>query len=150
MCPNETRGQDERTHLHIDFVTAQDNGDVLADALKVAVPVGHVFVGNPRGHIEHDDTALALDVVAVSQTTKFFLSGRVPYVKDDVTKVGVEVEGVDLDTKSSCSSRSVYELQSVEWEKQACGKSAEVCGTVNDLEPSPMYFFSNSPVIWRC
>ena len=32
------------------------------------MPVGHVLVGHPAGHVEHDDGALALDVVAVPGT----------------------------------------------------------------------------------
>lgn len=89
------------------------------------MPVGHVFVGNPRGHIEHNDTALALNVVAISQTTKLFLAGGVPYIEADVTKVGMEVERVDLNTKSSCLNELVHELQSAERGNQACGKGAE-------------------------
>ena len=89
------------------------------------MPVGYVFVGNPGGHVEHNDTALALDVITISQPTEFFLPGRVPNVKADVTKVGVKVERVDLNTKSGWLNRSVYELRSVEPGDQACGKSAE-------------------------
>ena len=63
------------------------------------MPVWYVFVGNPGGHVEHNDTALALDIISISQPTEFFLPGRVPYVEDDVTKVGVEVERVDLNSK---------------------------------------------------
>ena len=118
-----------RTHLHINLVTAQDNGDALADALEVAVPVGHVFVGNPRSHVEHNNTTLALDVVAISQTTELFLAGSVPYIKADVTKVGMEVERVDLDTKGGCLNESVYELQSAKMGDQACGKGAEFVAT---------------------
>jgi hypothetical protein len=88
------------------------------------VPVGHVFVGNPRGHVEHNYTALSLDVVPVSQTAEFFLPGRVPDVKDHVTEVGVEVKRVDLDTESGCLNGSVHTFQSVEWGDQACGKGA--------------------------
>ena len=64
------------------------------------MPVGYVFVGNPGGHIEHNDTALALDIISISQPTEFFLPSCVPYIEDDVTKVGVKVERVDLNTKS--------------------------------------------------
>lgn len=66
------------------------------------MPVGYVFVGNPGGHVEHNDTALALDIITISQPTEFFLPGRVPYVEADVTKVGVKIERVDFDTKSGC------------------------------------------------
>jgi len=114
------------------------------------MPVGYVFVGNPGSHVEHNDTALALDIITIPQPTEFFLPGRVPYIKDDVPKVGVKVERVDLDTKSGCLKGSVHELQRVERDDQACGKSAEVCGQLDGVDHLPMYFFSNSPVIWRC
>lgn len=87
-------------HLNIDLVSTQDNGDVLADTLEVAMPVGHVLVGDTGGDIEHDDTALALDVVAITETTKLLLSGGIPDVEADRTEVGGEGEGVDLDTES--------------------------------------------------
>lgn len=73
------------------------------------MPVGYVFVGNPGGHVEHNDTALALDVITISQPTEFFLPGCVPNVEADVTKVGMKVEWVDLNTKSGCLNRSVYD-----------------------------------------
>ena len=46
--------------LDVDLVAAQHDGDVLADAHEVPVPVGHVLVGHPGSHVEHDDGALAL------------------------------------------------------------------------------------------
>lgn len=69
--------------LDVDLVAAENNGDVLADTLEVTVPVGDVLVGDTRGHIEHDDTALALDVVAVTETTELLLAGSVPDVEAD-------------------------------------------------------------------
>lgn len=57
------------TYLDVDLVSAEDDGDVLADSLEVAVPVGHVLVRDPRGHVEHDDSTLALDVVSITQST---------------------------------------------------------------------------------
>lgn len=90
--------------LDVDLVTAKNNGDVLADALEITVPVGDVLVGDSAGHIEHDDTALSLDVVTITETTKLLLSGSVPDVEADGTKVGVELKGVDLDTKGGYSS----------------------------------------------
>lgn len=44
------------THLDVNLVSAEDDGDVLADALEIAVPVGDVLVGDPGGDVEHDDT----------------------------------------------------------------------------------------------
>ena len=46
--------------LDVDLVAAEDDGDVLADAHQVAVPIGHVLVRHPGRHVEHDDGALAL------------------------------------------------------------------------------------------
>ena len=56
------------------------------------MPVGDVLVCNFRGDIEHDDTALSLDVVSVSETTEFLLACGVPHVEDDLSEVGVESE----------------------------------------------------------
>lgn len=67
--------------LDVDLVTAENDGDVLADTLEVTVPVGDVLVGDTRGDVEHDDTALALDVVAVTETTELLLAGSVPNVE---------------------------------------------------------------------
>lgn len=51
------------------------------------MPVGDVLVGDTRGDIEHDDTALAVDVVAITETTELLLTSRVPDVEGDLTKV---------------------------------------------------------------
>ena len=49
--------------------------------LRLTVPIGNVFVGDSRCDIKHDDTALAIDVVAVAKSTKFLLTSRVPDVE---------------------------------------------------------------------
>ena len=85
--------------LDVHLVTAENNGDVLADTLEVTVPVGDVLVGDTRGHVEHDDTALALNVVTIAETTELLLSCSVPDVEADGTEVGVELERVHLDTE---------------------------------------------------
>lgn len=51
------------------------------------MPVGDVLVGDAGGHIEHDDAALAVDVVSITQTTKLLLTSRVPDVELDLTEV---------------------------------------------------------------
>ena len=78
------------THLDIDLVAAENDGNVFANALEVAMPVGHILVGDSGGDIEHDDTALALDVVAIAETTELLLAGGVPDVEADRTEVGRE------------------------------------------------------------
>jgi hypothetical protein len=51
------------------------------------VPVGDVLVGDAGGDIEHDDAALAVDVVAITETTELLLAGRVPHIELDLTQV---------------------------------------------------------------
>ena len=88
------------TYLHVDLVAAEDDRDVLANALEVTVPVGDVLVRDAGGHVEHDDTTLALDVVSITETTKLLLSGSVPNIEADRAEVGGEGKRVDFDTKS--------------------------------------------------
>lgn len=51
------------------------------------MPVGDVLVGNAGGDIEHDDTALAVDVVTVTETTELLLTGGIPNVELDLAEV---------------------------------------------------------------
>lgn len=51
------------------------------------MPVGNVLVGDTGGNIEHDDTALAVDVVSIAQTTEFLLTSSIPHVKLDCAQV---------------------------------------------------------------
>jgi hypothetical protein len=61
----------------------------------LTVPVGDVLVGDAGGDVEHDDAALAIDVVAVSQPSKFLLACRVPDVELDLAEVLLRI-------RSSC------------------------------------------------
>lgn len=54
---------------------------------KLTVPVGDVLVGDTGGNIEHDDTALAVDVVTVTETTKLLLTSSVPNIELNLTVV---------------------------------------------------------------
>jgi hypothetical protein len=65
------------------------------------VPVGDVLVGDARGDVEHDDTALAVDVVAITKTTELLLSSGVPDIELDLTKV---LGGVLVESSSVCAS----------------------------------------------
>ena len=51
------------------------------------MPVGNVLVGDTRGDIEHDDTALAVDVVTVTETTELLLTCGVPNIELDLAEV---------------------------------------------------------------
>ena len=51
------------------------------------VPVGNVLVGNTGGDIEHDDTALTVDVVSITKATELLLTSSVPDIELDVAQV---------------------------------------------------------------
>ena len=87
--------------LHIDLVADEHNGDVLADTGQVLVPLGHVRVSDAGADIEHDDTAVSTDVVAVTQTAKLLLTGSVPDVELDLAVISEESHGMDLHTERS-------------------------------------------------
>jgi len=89
------------TDLDIYFVTAQDYGNVFADAFEVTVPVWNVFVRDSRRDVEHDDAALSLDVVPIPEATEFLLASGIPDVEADGTEIGGEFERVHLNTKGS-------------------------------------------------
>lgn len=51
------------------------------------MPVGNVLVGNAGGNIEHDDTALAVDVITITETAKLLLTGGIPDIELNLTEV---------------------------------------------------------------
>ena len=86
-CPNMW---DRQAYLDVDLVSAEHNRNVFTNALKIAMPVRNVFIGDAGRNVEHDDTTLALDVVAIAETTKLFLPGSIPDIEYDCAKVGGE------------------------------------------------------------
>lgn len=75
------------TYLHVDLVAAKNDGNVLANTFQVTMPVGDVLVGDTGSDIEHDNAALSLDVVTVTETTELFLTSGIPNVEADGTEV---------------------------------------------------------------
>lgn len=51
------------------------------------MPVRDVLVRDSRCDIEHDDTALAVDVVAIAQATELLLTRSIPDVELDRAKI---------------------------------------------------------------
>ena len=45
------------------------------------MPVGNILVGDSGCDIKHDDTALSVDVVPISETTELLLSRGVPDIE---------------------------------------------------------------------
>jgi len=65
------------------------------------MPVGNILVGDTRCNIEHDDAALSLNVVSITETTELFLTSSVPDVETDCSEVGKELKRMDFHPKSS-------------------------------------------------
>jgi hypothetical protein len=51
------------------------------------MPVGDVLVGDTGSDVEHDDTAIALNIVTITEAAKLFLASSVPHVETDGTEV---------------------------------------------------------------
>ena len=76
--------------LDVHLVATQHDGYTVTDMLQVAVPQGDVVVRHSRCDVKHDDGTMSLDVVAVSESTKLLLTGRVPDIEFDGASGGVE------------------------------------------------------------
>ena len=51
------------------------------------MPVRDILVRDSGSHVEHDDTALAIDVIAIAKTTKLFLAGSIPNIELDGSQI---------------------------------------------------------------
>lgn len=115
--------------LDINLVATQDNRDVLTDSAidstadvgqpdltdgtqsnmflgsptEVSVPCGHILVCKPRGNIKHDDSALAMNVVSITKSSKLLLTSCVPAVKAQLATVCGEIQGVHLHSNCCCT-----------------------------------------------
>ena len=67
--------------LYINFVAAQDDGNIITHTSQITMPIGDVLVGDAGSNIKHDDAALALNIVAITESTKFLLSGSIPQLQ---------------------------------------------------------------------
>lgn len=88
------------TVLDVDLISAENNWNVFTYSGQIAMPVRDILVGDTSGNIEHDNGALSLDVVSVTKTTKFLLSGGVPNVETNLSAIGVEDKWVNFDSES--------------------------------------------------
>jgi len=94
--------------LHVDLVPAQHDRDVLAHTLEIAMPVGYVLIRDAGGDVEHDNAALALNVVSIPETTELLLTRGIPHVEADCAEVRFKRERVDLNTQ--CGDVFLFEL----------------------------------------
>ena len=95
------------------------------------MPVGDVLVGDTGGHVEHDDTALAVDVVAIAKTAELLLARSVPDVELDLAEV----------LRRSCQFAT-----SASWELSQTSLTVVKPSGCTSTPSVAMYFFSNSPV----
>ena len=51
------------------------------------MPVRNVLVGNAGCDVEHDDTTLSVNIVAITETPKLLLTGSIPDIKLDLAQV---------------------------------------------------------------
>jgi len=87
------------TILNLHLVPSEYDWDILTDTRQVTVPVRYIFVGDTGSHVEHDNGALALDVVSITEAAEFFLPSSIPNVELDGASVGMEGERMDFDSK---------------------------------------------------
>ncbi len=80
------------TVLDFDLVSYKDNRDILAYTSEVTMPVWYILVRNTGSDIEHDDSALSLNVVSITKTPKLFLASCIPNIEFNWATVGVECE----------------------------------------------------------
>lgn len=67
--------------LYINLVPAEDDGDILTDAHQITVPVGDVLVRHSRRHVKHNDGAMSLDIITVSEAAQLLLTSCVPNIE---------------------------------------------------------------------
>ena len=79
------------TVLNVDLISSKDDRNVLAHPDKVPVPVRNILVRDLRSYVEHDDSALSLDIVSVSQPSELLLTSGIPHVEPDGATVCVEI-----------------------------------------------------------
>ena len=84
----------------VDLVANQNNRDVVADSCQIFVPLWHVFVGDSGGNIEHKNSGVGSNIVALAQSSQLFLAGGIPEREFDGPVVGVESDGADLNSLS--------------------------------------------------
>lgn len=77
-------------YLDVDLVSTKNNGNVLADTFEITMPIWDVLIGDAGSDVEHDDTALALDIVTITEATKLLLTSGIPHVEADRAKVRCE------------------------------------------------------------
>ena len=89
------------TIFDIDLVSDEGNWDILTDSNQILVPLWNILVSDSGADIEHDDTAVATNVVSVSESSELLLTGGIPNVEKDLSLGGEEWHWMNFDSESS-------------------------------------------------
>jgi hypothetical protein len=87
--------------LLVNFITNQDDGDVVTDSSEILIPLGNVLVSNSSGDVEHENSSVGSNVISFSETTEFFLTGSIPKTELNGSVVSVEGDRANFNTLSS-------------------------------------------------
>lgn len=71
------------------------------------MPIRYVLVGDTSSNVEHDDSALAIDVITISQPAKFFLACCVPNIELD-SSVVLKLPFVSESMRGRCVATETY------------------------------------------
>lgn len=82
--------EQRQAYFDVNLVSTKYNRDVFTNTLEIAMPIGDVLIGDARRDVKHYNATLALDVVAIAETTKLFLAGGIPDIENDRAIVGGE------------------------------------------------------------
>lgn len=161
------------TNLHVNLVSTEHNGNVFTDTLEITVPVRDILVCNTGRDVEHDDTALALDVISITQSTELLLASGIPDIEADRAKVRWECERVHLDTESGlisgtiagqktksiwknmeqvnthqCTSSRIHRSSGAEWRKKRSARNQEIGEAAAYLHESGFASTTITNYIW--
>ena len=72
------------------------------------MPVGDVLVGDSGCDIKHDDTALSVDVVSITKTTKLLLTGSIPNIELNLAQVLLTVRDCSYSRSQRVGGKVTY------------------------------------------
>jgi len=55
------------------------------------MPIRNILICDAGSDVKHDDTALSVDIISITETTELFLSSSIPDIELDVTQVLPEI-----------------------------------------------------------
>ena len=87
LLPQSTIGTCSQTRTRSPTAIFSDRSFCLRHDILLTMPVGNILICDAGSDVEHDDAALTVDVVTISETSKFFLSCSIPYIELDSSQI---------------------------------------------------------------